>query len=133
MLRLTFLLGALAFPIVSPVLAGPIVDCKTFLVGTWHGEHFVKDVSSVTLTITYGADGKFSAERTESKGTTYASDDMPVGTWEAKATESPRMCQIARTNGYSGEVESEWIDVVGPDTYSTGHGDAVLEMQRQKP
>lgn len=126
------LVAATGLFVASASAAAP-VDCQAFLVGSWYGEHTVEGVSSVTLAIDFGADGKFSAERTELKGTSSASDDQPVGTWVARSAQNPRSCWIDLTNGRSGETERQWIDVVGPNQYRTGHGDGDLLMDRKKP
>lgn len=108
-------------------------DCTAFLIGSWQGEHTEQGVLDIHLSVTYGKDGSFSAERAELHGTSSASYDAPAGTWEAGPGATAGICQITFTNGRSGETTTEWAEMLGKDAYGTGHDSTALVMHRQAP
>lgn len=124
------ILAALAIPLGAPAHAEEL-DCTTFLIGNWEGSHDEPGVYQAHLYITFGADGSFSAEKSELIGRSQASVDMPVGTWQAGPAATARTCQIMFTNGRSGESSTEWAEVLGPNSYATGRGSTTMVMNRK--
>jgi hypothetical protein len=56
---------------------------------------------------------------------------MPVGTWEAGPAATAKTCQIMFTNGRSGETTTEWAEILGSDSYATGHDSTAIVMHRK--